>query len=191
MTNASRRELRWALALIFATLAFAAPAQDGPPAGESEPALEELEPLPRLEKALEEIGAHVHNASVRVRYVSQSGPTPGGLVNRKERKIVNTSQDCCVTNVKVIAERLETVTKAIRELYALHQQGRDETAINLVAHMGGHVVELQEGFRQFRQASESTAAKIGLNHMGQALNHVRRDLEEYHDCCAVGESEGA
>lgn len=154
--------------------------------GPQKPVLEDMEPLPRLETALANIRAQVRNASMRVKYVTQGRPQVGNMIPAHERVVRNSARDCCTRNIEIISDRLETVVGAVRELYASHQQNRNEKALELVHHMGDHVSGLSQKFDSFTKASESPAALKSLDGMGDELLHLDRDLAQYHECCADG-----
>lgn len=189
--NVTRIGRMLALALLLAGPGAVVAGQGGEPAaGPDEPALEQMQPLPRFETALAHIRAHVQNASMRVKHVSSGRPHPGDMIPANERVLTNTARNCCATNIKVIGARLETATEALREIYASHQRDRDEKALQLVYHMGQHVGAMRTDFASFTKASESPAALNALNSMGDEILHLDRDLAEYHRCCADEGSEG-
>lgn len=128
---------------------------------------------------------------MKVKYVGRGRPQTGNMVQRHERLVSNSARECCSRNIEIIGDRLETVVGAVRELYAGHQQDRDEEALRLVHHMGEHVSGLHQKFKSFSTATESPAALKLLDGMGDELLHLDRDLAEYHSCCVDPATEEA
>ena len=149
-----------------------------------QPAADEaqLEPIERLVKDLNGIGAHYKNVKMKVgsRMAGASlvDPSTGGPPPTP-------AEACCKANLKIVERKLQHMARTIELLYVHYNERRDREAIGALETIRAEMQAVARGFAAFKMERTEAGGQQALLGVLRPYNRLRLAIEQLQNCCPV------
>lgn len=143
----------------------------------------ETGPLERLDQAMLEIGAHIHNAKVRLKKGVFAANPAGDVAPPAPTETV--ALRCCQNNVETIRRGLQTVHGILGELHGYYDARQNSTGSALVEQMVARWRQMAEGMLLFIRAPSAQRAGQVLEGLIRPWNELRNGMQALEGCCPV------